>query len=473
MIDNSIHLRRELMIRFIRAFHNGILEKELDQVPIKMRPKEGVSSRCCIYHDRAIIKYHLMNLLGVSCNEETDEAKLLADYYRERVEKQPASQVSAPSTGDDDPCRHPLSVCEAACSECPGSRVVVTGNCRGCFSRPCMFACPRKAISVVDQKSTIDEDLCIKCGKCISACPFHAIVKTIVPCEEACPTSAIHKDDHGHTTIDYSKCIACGNCLAKCPFSAIMEKSQVLDVLLALKAGEKLVAVIAPSAAAQLPGTIEQLFTAVSQLGFCDVMEVALGAEETSRHEAAEFKERMAKGEKLMTTSCCSAYVEMVRKLLPSFLPHVSTTPSPMLYTAEIARREIPGCKVVFIGPCVAKRIEAQRKGVDFVLNFEELGAMLAGQGIDVISCEPWKLTRPALPSARNYCRSCGVTKAVLEEAGDLPEGFQLDAKFIDGIDRKTLAMLKMYDAGKLPANFLEVMCCPGGCVNGPCSLRK
>ncbi|MBR4517978.1 MAG: monomeric [Victivallales bacterium] len=473
MIDNSIHLRRELMIRFIRAFHNGVLEKELDQIPIKMRPKDGVSSRCCIYHDRAVIKYHLMNLLGVSCNEETDEAKLLAEYYREKAERQSASQAPASSDSEGNPCQHPLSVCEAACSECPGSRVVVTGNCRGCFSRPCMYACPQKAISVVDQKSTIDEDLCIKCGKCISACPFHAIVKTTVPCEEACPTSAIHKDDQGHTTIDYSKCIACGNCLAKCPFSAIMEKSQVLDVLLALKAGEKLVAVIAPSAAAQLPGTIEQLFTAVSRLGFYDVMEVALGAEETSRHEAAEFKERMAKGEKLMTTSCCSAYVEMVRKLLPSFLPHVSSTPSPMMFTAEIARREIPDCKVVFIGPCVAKRIEAQRKGVDFVLNFEELGAMLAGQGIDVISCEPWKLTRPAIPSARNYCRSCGVTKAVLEEAGDLPEGFQLDAKFIDGIDHKTLAMLKLYEAGKLPANFLEVMSCPGGCVNGPCSLRK
>lgn len=466
MLDGSVYLRRELMIRFVRAFNNGTLEEDLDRMPIAMRPRQGGSSRCCIYHDRAVIKYRLMSLLGFACEQETDEARTIASYYREARERK-----TAPA--DPDAQSLPLSVCEAACSECPSSRVVVTGNCRGCFSRPCMYNCPKGAISIVNQASTIDYSKCVKCGKCVGVCAFHAIVKTTVPCEEACPTGAIHKDEEGHTTIDPAKCISCGNCFARCPFSAIMEHSQLLDVLLTLKRGEKVVAMVAPAATSQFAGTLEQLFTAIGKLGFTDVMEVALGAEKTTEHETREFQERMAKGERLMTTSCCPAYVELVRKFLPDFQKFVSETPSPMVFAAQLSRAEHPGAKVVFIGPCVAKRMEAIRKGVDYVLSFEELGAMLAGTGIDVMSCEPWKLERAAETTARNYARSCGVTEAVIKEAGGMPENFKLDAKSINGIDKKTLALLKLYAAGKLPGNFLEVMCCPGGCVNGPCSFRK
>lgn len=294
-----------------------------------------------------------------------------------------------------------------------------------------------------------------------------------VPCEDACPTGAIHKDNDGHTRIDVAKCISCGNCFAKCPFSAILERSQILDVLKALKNNEKVVAMIAPAAASQIAGTIEQLFTAVSKLGFTDVIEVALGAEDTTAHEAEEFRDKMNAGEKLMTTSCCPAYVELVRKFMPDFMQYVSSTPSPMVFAAEIARREHPGCKVVFIGPCVAKRVEAARKNIDYVLSFEELFAMLAGKNIDVISCEPWPIPRPAIATARNFAKSCGVTEAVISELSGFKDDFKLDAKAINGIDKKTIAMLKMYATGKIPANFLEVMCCPGGCVNGPCSLKK
>ena len=466
MLDGSVYLRRELMIRFVRAFYDGTLETELDRMPVAMRPRQGGSSRCCIYRDRAVIKYRLMSLLGFSCEEETDEARTLASYYQEACRREPRK-------ADPDSTQIPLSVCEAACSECPSSRIVVTGNCRGCFSRPCMYNCPKEAISIVNQTSTIDYSKCVKCGKCVSVCPFHAIVKTTVPCEEACPTGAIHKDEDGHTAIDPRKCISCGNCFARCPFSAILEKSQMLDVLRGIRDGRKLVAMVAPAAYAQFAGTIEQLFTAIYKLGFTDVMEVALGAEKTTEQETKEFKERMNEGERLMTTSCCPAYVELVRKFLPDFMKYVSTTPSPMVFAAEIVRAEHPDAQVVFIGPCVAKRMEAIRKGVDYVMSFEELGAMLAGKGIDVIGCEPWKLPRPAIATARNFSKSCGVTEAVIQESGGFQEGFKLDAKAINGIDKKTLAMLRLYAAGKLPANFLEVMSCPGGCVNGPCSLRK
>jgi len=464
MINDSVFLRRELMRRFVRSFNNGTLETDLDRFPIEMRPRQAHSSRCCIYRDRAVLKYRLMNLLGFSCEDENDEARTLASYYREAVTRKKPVDVSE---------KLPLSVCEAGCSECPSAKVVITGNCRGCFSRPCRHSCPQGAISVINQVSTIDYSKCINCGKCTSACPYHAIVKTTVPCEDACPTGAIHKDDEGHTRINVEKCISCGNCFAKCPFSAILERSQLLDVLMALKNGEKLVAMIAPAAAYQIDAAIEQLFTAVSKLGFADVIEVALGAEDTTSNEAEEFRERMNSGEKLMTTSCCPAYVELVRKFIPDFMQYVSTTPSPMIFAAEIARREHPGCKVVFIGPCVAKRVEAARKNIDYVLSFKELFAMITGKDIDVKACEPWPIPRPAIATARSFARSCGVTEAVISELGGFKDDFKLDAKSINGIDKKTVAMLKLYAAGKIPANFLEVMCCPGGCVKGPCSLKK
>ncbi|MBO7299756.1 MAG: 4Fe-4S binding protein [Kiritimatiellae bacterium] len=464
MANGSVFVRRELMIRFVRAFNNGTLETDLDRFAVEMRPRLGQSSRCCIYHDRAVIKYRLMSLLGFSCEEETDEARTLASYYREAIERETPVNVAETI---------PLSVCEAGCSGCPSARVIVTPNCRGCLNRPCMYSCPKGAISIVNQVSTIDYSKCINCGKCTTVCPYHAIVKTTVPCEEACPTGAIHKDPDGHTRIDMEKCISCGNCFSKCPFSAILERSQMLDVMKAIKNGEKVVAMIAPAIEPQIAGSIEQLFTAVSKLGFTDVMEVAIGAEETTAREAEEFKEKMLAGERLMTTSCCPAYVELVRKFVPELMKYVSHTPSPMVLAAEIARKEHPGCKVVFVGPCVAKRIEGARNNIDFVLSFEELLGMLAGSGIDIIACEPMKLPRAAISDARGFAKSSGVTQAVVNELGNFKDDFKLDAKAINGIEKKTISILKLYAAGKLPGNFLEVMCCPGGCVNGPCSLKK
>jgi Fe-S-cluster-containing hydrogenase component 2 len=246
------------------ALKHGIKDTEYSYCGDKCTCDEG-----CICHD------------GISCEEETDEARTLASYYREAVQRDIPVNVSE---------KLPLSVCDAGCSECSSAKVIVTGNCRGCFSRRCMYKCPKGAISVVNQVSVIDYSKCVNCGQCVGVCPYNAIVKTTVPCENACPTGAIHKDEDGHTQIKPEKCISCGNCFSKCPFSAVMERSQMLDVMKALKNGEKVVAMIAPAAGSQIVGTIEQLFTAVSRLGFTDVIEVALGAEETTAREAAEFR---------------------------------------------------------------------------------------------------------------------------------------------------------------------------------------
>ncbi len=464
MRNAAEYIRRELIIRMVRHFDNDTLATEIDRIPVVMRPKDGDASRCCLYHDRAVLRYRLMALMGFSSDEETDETRPLSSYYQEAI-----ARTEAPKGA-------PLAACSAGCSGCSSSKYLVTGNCRGCFARPCQMNCPVEAISVINQLSTIDYSKCVKCGKCQAACPFSAIIKTTVPCEEACPVGAIRKNEKGLAEIDYDKCTFCGKCYQSCPFGAILERSYLLDVLNCLKNADKrpVVAMIAPAAYSQFPGSIEQLLAAVKAVGFTDVIEVALGAERTTHHEAAEFREKMNEGQKLMTTSCCPAYVELVKRHYPDFAQFISDTPSPMKFAADIVHEKMPDAITVFVGPCIAKRHEAITSGkVDYVLTFEELGGIMAGRRIDVITQTPMVLERPADTTARNYSRSCGVTNAVLTDILKDQPDFKLNSKFVDGIDKKTLAMLKLYAAGKIPLNFLEVMSCPGGCVNGPCSIGK
>ena len=165
MLNAATYLRRELLIRLVRAFDSGTLQEEIDRIPVKLRPKDGDPSRCCVYHDRAVIKYRLMAFLGISAEDETDEAKTLKEYLGEAVGETCAREESEIYERRV----APISVCGPACSGCPDSRVVSTSNCRGCLARPCLYSCPKKAITVTGGRSVIDHSKCIKCGKCISA----------------------------------------------------------------------------------------------------------------------------------------------------------------------------------------------------------------------------------------------------------------------------------------------------------------
>ena len=203
---------------------------------------------------------------------------------------------------------------------------------------------------------------------------------------------AIHKGNKDRAEIDFEKCTSCGRCMRACPFGAVMERSEVLPVLRALASGRHVTALMAPAIVGQFPGGPARIVTALRRLGFSDVMEVALGADVTSQREAAEFVERMERGDTFMTTSCCPAYVEAVRRHAPELLPHVSETATPMHYTAEIARERHPDTVTVFIGPCVAKKKEFQlgrtMNAIDCALTYEELFAMFESRGIDLESLE-------------------------------------------------------------------------------------
>ncbi len=469
-MNNSDRTRRQLIIRFIHDFLDGVLEETIDRIPVLMRPHDFQANRCCVYKDRAMLRYRMMALMGFGMEEETDESRSLRSYYSD-VKNHVQKDQSI------------LSVCTVGCAGCVDSHVQVTDSCVGCFARPCVSVCPKQAVSVINQRSIIDRDKCVDCGKCITVCPYKAIVRNPLPCEDSCPVKAIGKNAEGRVQIDPDRCIYCGKCFKACPFSTIMERSDLLRILFALKSDRPLVAMLAPAVTKQFPGKLEQLFAALKLAGFAEIFEVALGAELTTRHEAEEFYERMANGDKLMTSSCCPAWVEMAKKHLPEILPMVSSTPSPMAFTGQIVAKHYFEPRTheavkVFIGPCIAKRLEAQRDpNVDYVMTFEELGALLAALGVDIQTLDAEPLLKPAASYAREFASSCGVTQAILYEIGlngqNGGERVKLEEKAIDGIDRKTLPLLKMYAKGTQPINFLEVMACQGGCVGGPCSLAR
>ncbi len=462
-MNNAERIRRELMIRVIGEFMHGDLESDIDQIPILMRPRQSEASRCCIYKDRAMLRYRLMALLGFGMEEETDELYPLKNYLKDAL-------------AGKNRTRPVLTVCSVGCHGCVDSHYKVSEDaCVGCLARPCVSICPKQAVSVTNQCSHIDRAKCIDCGKCMEVCPYKAIFRNPLPCEDACPVGAIDKSEEGLVKIDFEKCIYCGKCFNACPFSTILERSQIINILAAIKAKKQVVAMVAPAVTSQFPGSIEQLFAALKLVGFSEIFEVALGAELTTKHEAEEFFERMKRGDKLMTSSCCPAYVEAVKRHAPKLLPMVSDTPSPMRYAAGLVREKFPDAVTVFVGPCIAKRREAQSDArIDYVMTFEELGALLAAMSVDILEQPKTPLATPAASYARNFAKSCGVTEAILQEAGLSPEHpCQIDHKFINGLDRKSVKMLALYAQGKLPGNFLEVMACSGGCVGGPCSLVR
>ena len=274
---------------------------------------------------------------------------------------------------------------DEACSSCVRNNYIVSNLCRACVARPCMYACKKDAITVTD-KAFIDHDKCVNCGMCKEACPFHAIIYQPIPCEESCPVGAIKRNENGIEYIDDSKCIYCGKCMVACPFGAIMEKSFLVEIINSIKEGKKVVAMVAPALAGQFQVDMGRMITAIKELGFYDVIEVAKGANETTRDEAKEFIERMEEGEPFMTTSCCPAWVNLVNKHMPEMKPFVSDTPSPMVYTARYVKANMPDAITVFVAPCVGKRSEVHRTPeVDFVVSFEEIGSWFMAKNIDVM----------------------------------------------------------------------------------------
>lgn len=276
---------------------------------------------------------------------------------------------------------------------------------------------------------------------------------------------AISKDEKGKEHIDPNKCIYCGRCISACPFGAVIERSQIIDIFKAFNSPKKTIAIVAPAIAGQFKAPLSHIMGAIKMLGFDEVIEVAKGADITTEREAKEFLEKMEAGEKFMTTSCCPSYYMLASRHIPELKPFVSHTSSPMVYTAEIARKENPDAIIVFVAPCLAKRFEGYHiPDVDLTMSFEEVGTMFVAMGIDPSQVEPMALDMTINPTSRVYAVTSGVMAAVADYAGD--KASMIKPIVINGIDKQTIKDLKSYPKS-CPGNMVEVMACEGGCVNG------
>lgn len=458
--NNVMIVRHKLLAQLVRLWNENRLLDEIDRLPLEFSPRKSkVIGRCCVHKERAVWKYKSFPLLGFDMSDEVDELTPLSEYAKKALLRTENKKENL------------LCVIDEACSSCVQVNYEITNLCRGCVARSCYMNCPKD--SIVFQKNgqaSIDHETCISCGKCHSSCPYHAIVYVPIPCEEACPVKAISKDEYGIEHIDESKCIYCGKCINACPFGAIFEISQAFDVLQRLRNKEEMVAIVAPSILAQFSTPIENVYGAIKAMGFAEVVEVAQGAMETTRREAEELKEKLAEGQPFMTTSCCPSYIELANKHIPDMKKYISHTGSPMYYTARIVKEKYPNAKIVFVGPCVAKRQEVKRDGcVDFTLTFEEVGSILTGLNININEARPFSVLFKSVREAHGFAQSGGVVNAVkvyLKEEQD-----SISAVQVANLDKKNIGLLRAFaKTGKTPAQFIEVMACEGGCVTGPCT---
>ena len=419
------------------AWEDTLLEHVLD-IPKTIIPGNTPTMRCCVYKERAV--------LG------------------ERVKLAMGGDRSNPNV---------IEVIEIACDECPMSGYEVTNFCRGCLAHRCFDACPKDAITF-DQNHVahIDKAKCVNCGACARVCPYSAIISRKRPCESACKINAISTDEETQAaSIDNDKCIACGACVYQCPFGAIADKSYILDVIDILKKSEKganykVYAVVAPSISSQFTyAKLGQVITGLKELGFHTVVEAALGADMVAH---AESRERAEKG--FLTSSCCPAFVSYVEKAFPQLVQYVSHNLSPMATIAKYIKEREPSCKVIFIGPCTAKKEEVQKESVrpyvDAAMTFEELQALFDSVALDITTLEE-NLLDNASYFGRIFARSGGLSDAVaqgLKEQGITD--FELKAVPCDGIEACRMALLKK-SRNVLPGNFIEGMACIGGCIGG------
>lgn len=455
--NNVMIVRQRLLTRLIKLWNENELVEKIDRLPIELSPrKSNVLARCCIHKERAVWKYKSLPLMGFDMSDEDDELTPLSEYARRALNREKTRE-------------NIMCVVDEACSSCVRTNYQITNLCRGCVARACSLNCPKDAIEFDSETSQgrINKSKCISCGKCFNSCPYHAIVHIPIPCEEACPVGAISKDEFGVEHIDESKCIYCGKCLNSCPFGAIFEISQVFDILQSIKRGEKVIAMVAPAILSQYKAPAEFIYNSIKEIGFADVIEVARGAVVTTEKESEELKEKLDEGQPFMTTSCCPSYIEMAEKHAPELKQYISSTRSPMYYTAQIVRKQYPDAKVVFIGPCIAKRKEARKDdAVDYVMTFEELQSVFEGMDILLDEDKVFRLPIKVAREAHGFAQNGGVTAAV---AAHVNGAFSFTHQQISNLDKKTVALLKAYGkTGKSPAQFLEVMACEGGCISGP-----
>lgn len=449
MVTNDtgiVDFKHKVMEGTARLAWDGMLDEEhKEELVYKLIPGPKPQYRCCVYKEREIVRQRIR----LSCGQNT--------------QGNPGSH-------------NEVQVIKPACDECPLSSYSVTDNCRLCIGKACLSSCRFDAISIGEFRSHINASMCKECGMCAQACPYGAIVHLVRPCKAACPVDAITYDEYGYCVIDEGKCVQCGHCIHSCPFGAIGSKTYLVDIINHIHSGRKVIAMCAPATEGQFGPDIsmESIRSALKKMGFADMVEVGLGGDMTAAYESLEWAEARKEGKK-MTTSCCPAFINMLRKHFPEqFEENMSSIVSPMCAVSRYLKAVNPGCMTVFIGPCIAKKSEAQDKSVpdnaDYVITYGEFSALLHSKGIMLEKAEDDR--QEASIYGKRFASSGGVANAVIEcmnERGEDTSDIRL-LKCAGGSEcKKALNMLKL---GRLQEDFIEGMVCPGGCVGGPSKRR-
>lgn len=440
--ESLVSLKHRIMEQVCRLEWADALDSEhMEKLVYDMIPGPLPTWRCCIYSEREIVRQRIRLAMAL----DPDPTKPSGNIVR----------VIAP-----------------ACDQCPISSYSVTDNCRFCLGKGCLNSCKFGAIAPGEVRMHIDPAKCKECGQCAKACPYQAIVHLERPCKKACPVGAITYDEYGFCNIDEKKCVQCGHCIHSCPFGAIGSKTYLVPIIRAIKAGKKVIAMCAPATEGQFGEEISMasIRAGLQKIGFTDMVEVGLGGDMTAAYEAAEWSAALKEGRK-MTTSCCPAFINMLRLHFPDqFRDNMSSTISPMCAVSRYVKSQIPDAVTVFIGPCIAKKAESMDHAVpgnaDYAITYGELRALMRSRDTEF---EPvTEEYQEASVFGKGFASSGGVANAVIEvmkERGEDVSSIRLFRANGGEECRKALLLLK---AGKLQEDFIEGMVCPGGCVGGP-----
>ena len=442
-ISEVTHKVNEAVCRLM--WEGNVDSDHLEKIAYEISPGPKPEYRCCVYKEREIVRHRIR----LACQKNAD--------------------IDSTTT-------NVVQVIKPACDDCTIASYSVTDICRFCLGKACLNSCKFGAISQGEHRMRIDPLKCRECGMCAKACPYGAIIHVERPCKKACPAGAITYDEYGYCNIDEDKCVHCGHCVHACPFGAISSKRFFRTVIDAIKAGKEVYAMCAPAAEGQFGNDIGMgsLRSALKKIGFTDMVEVGLGGDMTAAYEAKEWVEAKKEGRK-MTTSCCPAFISMLRHQFPKqYEENKSATVSPMVAVSRYLKAVHPGCVTVFIGPCIAKKGETLNEYIadrpDCALTFGELKDLLASRDIDLEAVQ--EDYQEASLYGKKFAGTGGVAAAVLEvmeEMGEDTSQISLLACAGGADCRKALLQLK---SGKLQEDFIEGMMCPGGCVGGPSRVK-
>ncbi len=463
-LDTSVRkLRHEIFKEVAKVAFDAEPEKVndgIEAIPFKITPTDVPRFSDSVYRERAIAGDRVRMAMGMSLNPSDKPVHITAGMELSNI----SDKYYEPPL---------MQVLPSACDKCPDNVYEVSNQCRGCVAKACVAACPKDAISVVDGQTVIDQEKCIHCGKCKQACPYDAIAHKVRPCSAACGIKAISTDELGRAKIDNDKCVGCGQCMVACPFAAIADKSQIFQLVRAIRKGDYVVAELAPSVAGQFgegvtPAVIKG---ALLDIGFKEVHEVASGADLGAATEAHAYVEEVVSGKlPFLLTSCCPAWAMLAKKQFPQMIGQVSQALTPMVATARRIKQKTPEARVVFIGPCAAKKLEASRRtvrsDVDFVITFEELAAIFAAREVDFSKYQGERNIHEATGAGRGYAVAGGVAAAIEKCVKEYYPGVEVKIEHAEGLS-ECKKMLLLAKAGKKNGCLIEGMGCPGGCIAG------